>query len=108
MIMRYGECANGMEMSYGEEAMIDMMIDEEIWYQKNMDRLNSGIWTQKDGTKISISKMTNSHMQNCINMLKRKIANNTGNEFTELWINKFEKELEFRQYVKNIARGIFE
>ena len=108
MIMRYGECLNGMEPSYGEEWMTETLINREIWYQRNMDLLNSGIWTQKDGTKISISKMTNSHMQNCINMLKRKLDKNTENEFTELWINRFEKELEFRQYVKNIAMGVFD
>lgn len=110
MIMRYGECTNNEyfrnieaeDMSYGEELMTEMWINEQCWYQENVDRINKGIWIKKTGEKIHITTMDNSYINNCINMLKRK---KTDSEISELWIARFEKELAFRQYIKNIING---
>ena len=92
-------------MSYGRELAEEMWIDYDIWFSENMSQINKGIWTKRDGETISIYKMTNSHIQNCINMLNKQISNGTDNEFTDLWVNRFKKELEFRQYIKDIING---
>ncbi len=54
------------------------------------------IWEMKDGTEICISKMENSHMQNCINMLKRNYPNST----REAWIDIFSDALSKRRNLK--------
>lgn len=113
MIMRYGECANNdygiididNELSYGEEYRIDEEINYYLWHNKLEDQLEKGEWVQKTGETINITEMTNSHIKNCINMLNRYIEKGSSNEFTKLWIDKFEKELAFRQYIKNIING---
>lgn len=119
MIIKYGECLNDdwgimyakacdNEMSYGEEARIDAWIDEQIWQDRIHNQIEKGIWIQKNGEEIHITNMTNSHIQNCINMLNRKLEKNSNNEYAELWIHRFKKELAFRTYIKNIAMGVFE
>lgn len=114
MIMKYGECANNdfgiidNDMSYGAELLEESRIDYEIWYDRNISNINNGIWIQKNGSKIKIQEMKNTHIQNCINMLKRRLEKDISNEFAELWIIRFEKELEFRQYIKNIMNGVLD
>jgi hypothetical protein len=44
------------------------------------------IWTMRDGTEILIKDMKDSHVQNCINMLRR----NTQTETRRAWIDIFE------------------
>lgn len=111
MIIRYGECANNDcgiindESSYGEEYRIEKEVNYYLWRNEFENRLEKGEWTQKNGEKINITEMANSHIKNCINMLNRYIEKGNNNEFTELWINKFKKELAFRQYIKNIISG---
>lgn len=47
------------------------------------------VWTAKDGTKIPVSKMTTSHIKNCIRMLEDTMN-------ADGWIDIFNKELSRR------------
>lgn len=53
-------------------------------YKENGDNT---IWTMKDGTDIEICNMKDGHIQNCINMMKRKPLNGT----RRAWIEIFEE-----------------
>lgn len=59
-------------MSWAEEqswfGLEDLVLD--AIYEAEED-LRNGIWVAKDGTKYSISKMTTSHIKNCIRMIQR-------------------------------------
>lgn len=84
-------------MSYGAECRIEMEIarDEEYWrVSREADR---GIWTTRDGRKISVEKMTDAHLNNTINYLKRIDTI----DMYYPWIVKMQKELERRKYVKD-------
>ena len=50
------------------------------------------IWTTKDGTKIPVSKMTDSHILNTINLIKRKDRH----DYYLPWIKVFEEEMRRR------------
>ena len=116
MIMKYGECMNNDSwgfgydegLSYGEEAQIASWVEEQVYYDNITSQIDKGIWTQKNGEQINITEMTTSHIQNCINMLNRKLEKNAYNEFEELWVHRFKKELAFRNYIKNIMSGVLD
>ena len=116
MIMKYGEGMNNNSwrldydegLSYGEEAQIDAWVNEQIYYDKITAQVDKGIWIQKNGEQINITDMKTSHIQNCVNMLNRKLEKQSDDEFSRLWVNRFKKELDFRNYIKNISSGILD
>lgn len=57
-------------------------------------------WEQIDGTMVRVRDMTDSHIRNCINMLKRNIANHGADDLWELWIDAFEGEMCKREKMK--------
>lgn len=62
--------------------------------------LGSGKWFQESGDAIEISKMSDSHIKNCIRLCERKAmsANFSYNvEKWECWIEDFESELSDRR-----------
>lgn len=83
-------------MGYGSDISAEMEVMEAI----NEWNIKNGMWTQRDGSTISIRKMTKRHIKNCIAMLER------GNSpFAEEWIHRFEGELAFREYIEKIVAG---
>ena len=58
-------------MSYGQEIAMEQMIERELIYQHACDMAEKGLWETKDGQTLSVSKMTDRHISNCIAMLKR-------------------------------------
>lgn len=85
-------------MSLGREWISDHMYELEQ-SQKIFELIQAraeiesskNIWTTKEGKKINISKMDESHILNCINMLKRNHS-----PFASLYIPMFQKELKKR------------
>ena len=87
-------------MSMGEEARTLQTMREELEYEYEVGCIRRGEWKQRDGTIIDIMDMTERHIRNCIRMLK-----NSEFDIAALWIERFEKELRFRQYIRDIMDG---
>lgn len=67
-------------MSYGEDLMIEMLINEAVEGEErrnDMCRLYGALgaktWISANGTTISIRKMDDRHIRNCIAMLQRNL-----------------------------------
>lgn len=87
-------------MSYGEDERIEMEVRRGAQIDFIQKRIKKGVWTQKDGSNIDITFMTSSHIRNCIKMLQRKEG-----WVAEAWLDRFSRELSFRDYIKRIANG---
>lgn len=87
-------------MSYGEDCRIEMEVAIGIADDNAYRAIKDGVWTMRDGTKINLMDMTTAHIQNCIRML-----NDKDGEIPELWVRRFQKELDFRDYVRRIVLG---
>lgn len=87
-------------MSMGEEILTEMEIRSEIFRDRQLNAIKEGVWTMKDGQTIRLDQMSDRHIQNCIRML-----NDKDGEIPELWVKRFQKELDFRDYVRRIVLG---
>ena len=93
------DIANGIVSDI--EALIDEYDREprpsrEAFFDK---KIKEGVWIQRDGTDIHINDMKDSHIRNCINMLKRKQDYDPAdkNSISNKYIRRFEKELNKRE-----------
>ncbi len=80
-------------MSYGEEVLTEIQIEHALQYATVQGQAEKGIWETKDGQKIAVKDMTDSHLRNAINLLKRK-------NICDLWlpwITRMEEELNSRK-----------
>ena len=103
-------------MSYGEELMLEMLINEEA---KDAERrsdicrlygaLGAKVWIAADGTTISIRKMDSRHIRNCIAMLKRKLPRYSEgfDEIARRYITLFESELQTRYPPRDASEGFY-
>lgn len=73
---------------YSEE----MEIEFDLLYWHAVQEAKNGNWTMKNGEKIHVTKMSDSHIRNCIAMLERN-----GSPFAEPFICMFKREQERRQ-----------
>lgn len=77
-------------MGYGREIMEEnAWAMEDYWF-----RLEHGIWTMADGKEISVKNMSEDHIDNCINMIKRK---SYLNDLDRAWLEVFEEEFNRRE-----------
>lgn len=67
---------------------------EEAFERFIEDSSKSKIWQMKNGQLINVSKMTNSHLKNTINMLRNK----SNAEMYKPWIKVLETELRNRTF----------
>ena len=56
---------------FGAECKIEMEIERDMEYLRISNEADKGIWTTRDGRKIPITEMTDAHLTNTINYLKR-------------------------------------
>ena len=87
-------------MGFGNELREMMEIDRDVMWAVNEENIRSGIWTQRDGTKINIMDMSRQHIRNCISMLERGDS-----PFAAGWISRFKGELKLREYIEKVMRG---
>ena len=78
---------------YEEEYKINEYLAEIQIYHDIKQEAKSKIWTTKDGTKIAVKDMTDSHIRNTINWIKRKDKY----DYYLPWIKVFEEELTGRE-----------
>ncbi len=82
-------------MGYGREVHDEMMIDAAIEYDKyrayQFRLMYMNLWAMEDGSLISISEMTMSHIINCIRMLSDR-----GDGVSEMWLERFRREIRER------------
>lgn len=78
-------------MSMAEDYLDAYDIEEE--YERVYKDAGRGIWTTKDGRHIAVSDMTDEHIVNTLNMLKR----NDSCDMYLPWIERFEAELQKRR-----------
>lgn len=74
--------------------------EEDLAWALRYQRLEEGLWEQRDGSLIHISKMGNRHIRNTINMLNRQITgygmDEGEDEWREDWIHAFHREFDRR------------
>lgn len=70
----------------------EMEIEFEVLYWQAVQEAKSRTWTMKNGEKIHVTKMSDSHIRNCIAMLERN-----GSPFAEPFVCMFRAEQERRR-----------
>ena len=84
-------------MSYFEDYIEPALYREphfsELSYMYIEEQAKKRIWIMKDGTEIPVSKMTDSHIKNAINLIKRKDRY----DLYLPWIEVLEAELKDRE-----------
>lgn len=88
-------------MSLGNEMREEMEIDSQIEELKLYRLADKGIWTTINGAKCKIEDMSNSHLKNTINFLKRG-RSDWGDSARTLYIQKMTAELESRQKIGKV------
>ena len=85
-------------MSYGAEIAENIMIDDAVRHitRTNLCYGNVTHWKMKGGKFIAIKDMTDIHLQNTINMLRRQIDGSLHDEFVYDNIIAMENELKRR------------
>lgn len=101
-------------MSYGEELMVEMLIQEEIWRQDYENHINqlwgavkAKVWVTADNTSISIPRMGDRHIRNCIAMLERKLPDYEDElaDIARSYISLFNSELQIRYPPQDATEG---
>ena len=78
-----------MTMFDANEFDAESLFREEMWRAKISREAESGIWTTKNGTRIKVSDMTDSHLVNTCRILKR----NNVKDMLLPWIMVMEQEI---------------
>ncbi len=81
-------------MSYGREIETEITIERELVYARAASMAEKGIWETKDGRKLNVRDMTDSHIANCLAMLERG-----GSPYADPFIVMFENEKKRREKV---------
>lgn len=80
-------------MSLFDDFFAEHVADIDVEYQRIQKEAEQGIWTTKNGKHIAVSDMTDEHIVNTLNMLKRF----DDNDMYLPWIERFEAELRYRE-----------
>lgn len=103
-------------MSYGEDLMIEMLINEAVEGEErrnDMCRLYGALgaktWISANGTTISVRKMDDRHIRNCIAMLKRNMPlyDEPFDRIALKYIKLLEAEIQTRYPPKDASEGFF-
>lgn len=94
-------------MSNFDESYVDQLIASSI-AELTLERLAvEGIWQTKDGNRVKIENMSDSHLRNTINMLKRS-KSKWGDGAKISYIKQMEEEMNIRQQTgKTVPESIY-
>lgn len=90
-----------------DESYVDQLIASSI-AELTLERLaDEGIWQTKDGNRVKIENMSDSHLRNTINMLKRS-KSDWGDGARTSYIKQMEEEMNLRQKIgKTVPESIY-
>ena len=89
-------------MGYGHDEMIEGVWADEALRQDDAD---DGIWQERNGDKVHVSKMSNRHILNCLRCIdNRRFQEQWLKYYGDQWRENFINELESRG-VKYTHRG---
>lgn len=75
--------------------LVERQINKALFPKKSVIKENKTdkklFWEQKDGKLIDIKDMSYTHIQNCINVLNKRINNDSA------WVKLFKNELKSRR-----------
>ncbi len=104
-------------MSYGEELMLEMLIQnalEEQKYGETVNRLwgavSAKVWITAENQTVKISNMSDRHVRNCISLLKRKLPeyDDWFCDIARNYLALFAAELQRRYPQKDATEGFYD
>ena len=82
---------------YGLELLEEMEVEAAAEYCCLLHDIRSKVWTMKDGKRIRVEKMSDTHLSNTIRLLERRASNH--DEVASMWLPVMRNEYYRRKRI---------